>query len=72
MLNDTELRNPWKSMKTQRTMSMTVEAWEALGNLASNGATSRSEVLEILIRAASRQKVDLGEERAALLVDKLI
>ena len=29
MLNDTELRNPWKSMKTQRTMSMTVEAWEA-------------------------------------------
>ena len=53
-------------------MSMTVEAWEALGNLASNGATSRSEVLEILIRAASRQEVDLGEARAALLVDKLI
>ena len=34
MLNDTELRNPWRSMKTQRTMSMTVEAWEKLGNLA--------------------------------------
>ena len=72
MLNDTELRNPWQSMKTQRTMSMTVEAWEALGNLASNGSTSRSEVLEILIRAANRQGVDLVEERAALLVDKLI
>ena len=71
MLNDTELRNPWRSMKTQRTMSMTIEAWEALGNLA-NGATSRSEVLEILIRAASRQGVDLLEERASLLVDKLI
>ena len=72
VLNDTELRNPWQSMKTQRTMSMTVEAWEELGNLASNGATSRSEVLEILIRSASRQKIDLGEERSALLVDKLI
>ena len=72
MLNDTELRNPWQSMKTQRTMSMTVEAWDQLGDLASEGATSRSEVLEILIRSASRHKVDLVEERAALLVDKLI
>ena len=72
MLNDTELRNPWQSMKTQRTMSMTVEAWDALGTLASEGSTSRSEVLEILIRSASRHKVDLVEERAALLVDKLI
>ena len=72
MLNDTELRNPWQSMKTQRTMSMTVEAWKVLGNLANEGATSRSEVLEILIRAASRQEVDLGEARSALLVDKLI
>ena len=34
LLNDTELRNPWQSMKTQRTMSMTVEAWEELGYLA--------------------------------------
>ena len=72
MLNDTELRNPWQSMKTQRTMSMTVEAWDQLGNLASGSATSRSEVLEILIRSANRQGVDLVEERAALLVDKLI
>ena len=72
MLNDTELRNPWQSMKTQRTMSMTVEAWDQLGSLASEGSTSRSEVLEILIRSASRHGVDLVEERAALLVDKLI
>ena len=72
MLNDTELRNPWQSMKTQRTMSMTVEAWDQLGHLASGSSTSRSEVLEILIRAANRQGVDLVEERAALLVDKLI
>ena len=72
MLNDTELRNPWRSMKTQRTMSMTVEAWEKLGNLANEGSTSRSEVLEILIRSASSQGVDLLEERASLLVDKLI
>jgi hypothetical protein len=72
MLNGTELRNPWQSMKTQRTMSMTVEAWDQLGNLANEGATSRSEVLEILIRSAARQGVDLQEEKSALLVDKLI
>ena len=54
MLNDTELRNPWQSMKTQRTMSMTVEAWEQLtGDLATSSATSRSEVLEVLIRSAT-------------------
>ena len=72
MLNDTELRNPWQSMKTQRTMSMTVEAWGKLGDLATSSATSRSEVLEILIRQADLQGTDIVEARAALLVDKLI
>ena len=69
MLNDTELRNPWQSMKTQRTMSMTVEAWEKLGHLATNSATSRSEVLEVLIRSALLRVVDIQEERQTLLTN---
>mgnify|MGYP004384331251 FL=1 len=67
MLNDTELRNPWKSMKTQRTMSLTVQAWEVLGDLATEASTSRSEVLEILIRNAQEGKLDLQEEKRLLI-----
>ena len=69
MLNDTELRNPWQSMKTQRTMSMTIEAWEQLGDLATSSATSRSEVLEVLIRSALLRVVDIQEERQTLLTN---
>ena len=67
MLNDTELRNPWKSMKTQRTMSLTVSAWEVLGQLATQACPSRSEVLEILIRNAQEEELDLQEEKRLLI-----
>ena len=67
MLNDTELRNPWKSMKTQRTMSLTVQAWKVLVDLATEASTSRSEVLEILIRNAHEGKLDLQEEKRLLI-----
>ena len=67
VLNDTELRNPWKSMKTQRTMSLTVSAWEVLGQLATQACTSRSEVLEILIRNAQEEQLDLQEEKRLLI-----
>lgn len=66
MLNSTELRNAWKSVKTQRTMSMTLEGWEVLGRLAANASTSRSEVLEILIRNADEMGIDLQEEKRLL------
>ena len=67
MLNDTELRNPWRSMKTQRTMSLTVDAWEDLGYLADDMGRSRSEVLEVLIRQARVKELDMREERNQLL-----
>ena len=52
---------------------MTLEAWELLGDLATSAATSRSEVLEILIRNAKSEKMDLqGEKRLLVLLDKLI
>ena len=66
MLNSTELRNAWKSVKTQRTMSMTLEGWEVLGRLAAKASTSRSEVLEILIRNADEMGIDLQEEKRLL------
>ena len=67
MIKDFELRNPWQSMKTQRTMSMTVEAWEVLGKLATQANTSRSDVLEVLIRNAFNQELDLEEEKHFLI-----
>ena len=61
------LRNKWKSMKTQRTMSLTVDAWEDLGYLADDMGRSRSEVLEVLIRQARVKELDMREERNQLL-----
>lgn len=61
------LRNKWKSMKTQRTMSLTVDAWEDLGYLADDMGRSRSEVLEVLIRQARVKELDMQEERNQLL-----
>ena len=66
MLNDTEIRNAWKCLKTQRSMSLTTEAWVVLGELATNAATSRSEVLEILIRHGQETGLDLKEEKRLL------
>ena len=54
-------------MKTQRTMSLTVDAWEDLGYLADDMGRSRSEVLEVLIRQARVKELDMREERNQLL-----
>ena len=66
MLNETEIRNAWKCLKTQRTMSLTTEAWNVLGELADVAKTSRSEVLEILIRHGQETNLDLQEEKRLL------
>ena len=54
-------------MKTTRTISLTLDACVALGELASEASTSRSEVLEILIRNAQEKKLDLQKEKLLLL-----
>ena len=58
------MRNVWRCEKTQRTMSMTTEAWQA-GRAATSASTSRSEVLEILIRHGQETQLDLQEESAS-------
>ena len=70
--SDRNVRNHWGSTKTQRTMSMTMDAWDVLGALADDGAMNRSEVLEILIRSANDQALDLREERSGLLLEKTV
>ena len=62
-------RNPWGSLKTQRTMSMTVNAWDLLGKLAETANISRSEVLEVMIRAGMNESFDASAVRHDLLQD---
>ena len=64
--SDKGSRNNWGSFKTQRTMSMTMDAWELLGGLSDDYKMNRSEILEILIRYAD-QVIDLRKEREILL-----
>ena len=54
------------SAKTQRTMSLTTEAWNVLGRACNVAKTSRSEVLEILIRHGQETNLDLQEEKRLL------
>ena len=51
---------------------MTMDAWDVLGALSDDASMNRSEVLEILIRSADDQGVDLKEERAGLLLEKTV
>ena len=53
-------------------MSMTMDAWDVLGALSDDYSMNRSEVLEILIRSANDQALDLREERSGLLLEKTV
>ena len=68
--SDRNVRNHWASTKCQRTMSMTLDCWDVLGALADDYTMNRSEVLEILIRHANDQQLDLREVRSGLLLEK--
>ena len=51
---------------------MTMDAWDVLGMLSDDYSMNRSEVLEILIRSADDQGLDLKEERAGLLLERTV
>lgn len=63
-------RNPWGSLKTQRTMSMTVDAWNLLGELSTTADLSRSEVLEVMIRVGHKEGFDASTGKTDLLYKK--
>ena len=51
---------------------MSMAGWDILGALADDYGMNRSEVLEILIRSADNQQLNLKEERAGLLLEKTV
>jgi hypothetical protein len=58
--------SPWGS-KRQRTLSVSDDAWELLGELASPFRGNRSEVLEVVLRHLAENPVDLSKTRDRLL-----
>ena len=64
------VRNHWKSFKAQKTLSMTTDAIGDLARLVQeNGFSGESEVIEVLIRVALRESLDLDAIRAQLLAE---
>ena len=60
-------RTHWLDDKRQRTLSLTNTAWEVFGHLAEANESNRSEVLEILVRYAHAEGLNLSEIREKLL-----
>ena len=58
----------WNSPKRQRTVSFTDCAWDLTGVLSEqNGGMNRSEILEVLVRIAVRDGINLTTERSSIL-----
>ena len=60
-------RTHWRSEKRQRTLSLTHEAWLIFEELALASRSNRSEVVEILLRYAKREELNLPAIRETLL-----
>lgn len=58
--------SPWGS-KRQRTLSVSDDAWELLGELAAPFRGNRSEALEVVLRHFAEHPLDLKETRDRLL-----
>lgn len=62
----------WNSPKRQRTISCTDQAWHLLDLLSTgNDGMNRSEIIEVLVRKAVLDDVELGQERTRILVHGL-
>ena len=62
------IRNHWQCFKAQKTLSMTTDAMNDLAKLVEeNGFSGESEVIEVLIRVALQEALDLDAIRAELL-----
>ena len=46
---------------------MTFSGWEMLGKLAEEAGMNRSEALEVLIRSAVCEEMDLRQERTSVM-----
>ena len=61
------IRTHWESPKSQRTMSLSAEAWAICGRLADEAEANRSEILEILLRYGENMELTLPLIRAKLV-----
>ena len=62
------LRNHWKCLKAQKTLSLTTDCMELLREVQLNNAfNGESEVIEVLVRLAKREHWDLTAIRSQLL-----
>ena len=61
------IRTHWASPKSQRTMSLSEEAWRICGELADEAEANRSEILEILLRYGENMSLNLPLIRAKLV-----
>ncbi len=61
------IRTHWESPKSQRTMSLSAEAWAICGRLADEADANRSEILEILLRYGENMELNLPLIRAKLV-----
>ena len=62
-----QIRTHWESPKSQRTMSLSAEAWAICGRLADAAEANRSEILEILLRYGQNMDLNLPLIRAKLV-----
>ncbi len=66
-IGGTQGTSHWKSAKRQRTLSLSDAGWELCSQMAAETQTNRSEVLEILIRWAEANRLDLLNARSRML-----
>lgn len=59
----------WRSVKRQRTMSLSDDAWDLLTGLAENTGLNRSEIIEVGVRYLQEQQSPLKEIRSGLLAE---
>lgn len=60
-------KHHWTSTKKSRSLSLTYEAWELIGEQARKLDGNRSEVIEIVMRYADQARLDLNMIRQEIL-----
>ena len=63
-------RSHWRCLKGQKTLSLTFDCMETLKTVQfDNAFNGESEVIEVLVRLAKRERWDLAAIRSQLLQD---
>lgn len=66
-MGSTQSRTAWREEKRQRTLSITDTGWHIATTVSDLHNQNRSEVIEVLLRYAQRENLDLHAIRTSLL-----